>query len=199
MGEVVGWIAERFTMGVRDCKTIDCVLIKLTTAVCEIRDYVEAALESRYSSSALVHSFLSDPDVMKILAGLSHERRYVEAKILSDPRFSPLRIHLQLLLSAIDVAAEKGVKPYAVFRTDTRAPTWQIEYLERYSNSPHKETHLGSSEYMGGSWRSRNGRRRVGRVRNLLSWRKIMVVIGLLAAAVAIVVLALLLLQSVAI
>lgn len=128
---IVRQFVERFIIGVKDCKTVDCILIKLSSALYDIRSYASASLNN-YSTSLLINEFLHDFEVMRILSGLAYEKEYVVMKILHDPRFSILNQYSHLIVASIDEARKK-VEPIKVFRSDTRAPTWQIEQQEAYS------------------------------------------------------------------
>lgn len=176
MSSIVKYIVDRFIVGIKGCKTVDCVLVKLSTAVYDIRSYTSSG---GYTTSTLIHEFLYDSEVMKVLSGLSHEKEYVEMKISTDPRFSSLKPYLQLIISAIESARERGVEPSTIFRADIRGPTWQIEYQENYGGRTHqKRIHI----------RKKGGTRRaIEKVRELLTtYRKTVILLVLATTVVAI-------------
>lgn len=132
---VVRYFVDRFSIGVKDCRTVDCVLVKLTTAICDIRDYARSAIDGEYTAPKFIREFLHDGEVMKILSGVSHARSYIVEKVYNDPRFSPLKNYLQYILSAMDSAVEMGIEPPTVFKAYAREPTWQIEYQEVHGST----------------------------------------------------------------
>ncbi|MEM0311523.1 MAG: hypothetical protein QXF10_08785 [Ignisphaera sp.] len=117
-----------FVDGAKDCRSIDCVLTKLSTAFLSIRDFVEASLEP-VREDELVKMFLSHPDVMRVLSGLGENLEYVEAKISVDMRFDNLRLYRNEILDAIKTAYQIYV-PTQRYETYERPPTWQVERME---------------------------------------------------------------------
>lgn len=184
MDSVVRDVINRFVIAVRDCRTIDCILIKLTTAIYDIRSYSQTIADSGYTTSTLINEFLHDIDVMRILSGLSYEKRYVEMKISNDPRFSPLKNYLDMILTAIDLAKKRGIEPFTIFRADTRGPTWQIEYREEeYRRTHHRRIYV-----------ERNLNKNIKTVFNsvkkiLLSRKSIAIVLIIIVIAIAIAIL----------
>jgi len=144
---IVRQFVERFIIGAKDCKTIDCILIKLSSALYDIRSYASASLNN-YSASLLVNEFLHDFETMRILSGLAHEKDYVVMKILHDPRFTILNQYSHLIIASIDEASKK-VEPIKVFSSDTRAPTWQIEQQEIHSGILYNEGYKEHSKKRG--------------------------------------------------
>ncbi len=184
MCSVVRDVINRFIIGVRDCKTIDCVLVKLTTAIYSIRSYSQTMEDSRYTASTLIQEFLHNDNVMKILSGLSHEKRYIETKISSDPRFSLLKNYLQIILTAIDLAERRGVEPSTIFRADTRGPTWQIEHQEEeYRRIRHRGIYIERKKI------DKSRKTAINRVKILLSKKIIAIILLIIAIAIAIAIL----------
>lgn len=174
---IVKYVVDRFIVGVKGCKTVDCVLVKLSTAVYDIRSYTSSG---GYTTSTLIHEFLQNSEVMKILSGLSYEKEYVEMKISTDPRFSSLKPYLQLIISAIDSAEERGIEPSTIFRADTRGPTWQIEYQEEYGRTHYKRIYVKSRK-------KRGIRGAIEKIRELfITYKKTVILLVLAATVVAI-------------
>ncbi|MEM0311527.1 MAG: transglutaminase-like domain-containing protein [Ignisphaera sp.] len=99
--EGLGDVVRRFLDGVEGCESVDCILVRLSTAFFSMND-----LARRFSLSIeeLVNRFLSHPDVMKVLAGL--DIQLVVKKICCDARFSNLRQHQSKIIDAIKRASQ---------------------------------------------------------------------------------------------
>lgn len=119
---------SKFVAGVEDCRSVDCVLTKLSTAFLSMSDHAKSAPHI-VQERELVNAFLSHPDVMKVLAGLASNLEYVEAKIRSDARFGNLRPYQSEILDAIRKACESYVSP-RIYDVYERPPTWRVESIE---------------------------------------------------------------------
>lgn len=127
-------VVYTFVMGARNCSSIDCVLVKLSAAILSISDFANAFPDS-VREHELVNTFLSHPDVMKVLAGLADNLQYVETKIRSDVRFRNLRPYQNEILDAIRKACQSYVA-LQIYEPDTsRKITYNIPVLSSGESS----------------------------------------------------------------
>lgn len=141
-------VIERFLSGVDTCRSVDCVLIKLSSAFLEIRDFSKG-FPTKETEAELIHEFLSHPNVMEVLAGLADSIDVVENKVLKDVRFSDLRPYVSQIIDAIRHASEKFI-PQQVYHSYERPPLWQIEHREQRASresKKHKKSTKSTMKY----------------------------------------------------
>jgi len=126
--------AGRFVACSETCRSVDCVLVCLSSAFYEIAD-VARELPSAGSEEGLVSEFLGYPDVRKALAGLAYSIGALEGKINGDPRFKNLRKYLPQIVSTIKNAFMEHT-PSRAYHDSKRPPTWRVEYEEHKPREP---------------------------------------------------------------
>ena len=126
--------AGRFVACSETCRSVDCVLVCLSSAFYEIAD-VARELPSAGSEEGLVSEFLSHPDVRKALSGLAYSIGALEDKINGDPRFKNLRKYLPRIVSTIKNASMEYT-PSRAYYDSNRPPTWRVEHEEHKSREP---------------------------------------------------------------
>jgi len=126
--------AGRFVACSETCRSVDCVLVCLSSAFYEIAD-VARELPSAGSEEGLVSEFLSHPDVRKALSGLAYSIGALEDKINGDPRFKNLRKYLPQIVSTIKNASMEYT-PSRAYYDSKRPPTWRVEHEEHKSREP---------------------------------------------------------------
>lgn len=126
-------IVKKFLSGVETCRSVDCVLVKLSSAVYEIEDFVHG-FPVRGNTSDLVHHFLYRYSVQRVLASLGVYREYVLEKIYGDVRFKNLRKYANIIMKAIDDASRNYVGTLHISNYE-RPALWQIEYQETHNIS----------------------------------------------------------------
>ncbi len=136
-------IIEKFLIDVNLCRSVDCVLVKLSTAIYEIEDLTRSPLTSE-NAIELVHYFLYLESVQKILANLNSYKDFIEEKIYSDVRFKNLRKYGNIILNAIDNASRHHVGTLQLNRIK-RPSIWYID--DKYS---YKSTISVENEYYEG-------------------------------------------------
>ncbi len=124
-------IIERFLISVETCRSIDCVLIRMSSAVYELEEVAEWYDNTKSNKIRVIEAFLRDESVRIILRGLYDNRNYVIEKILRDPRFKILRPYIDLIEKHIVEAFRSGIKPKTIYSIEDRPPLWKIEYEEK--------------------------------------------------------------------
>ncbi len=130
MSSPIDVYVEKFVSGANSCHTVDCVLIRLSSAFFAIRDFAESFPLGDSREKDFIYEFLNNPNVMKILAGLIDNIDIVESKIQRDVRFKNLRPYLSQILEAIRRSSERYPSSRS-FTARERPPLWRIEYRER--------------------------------------------------------------------
>ena len=134
MGSLIDIYVNRFVVGASGCHTVNCVLVRLSSAFLAIKDFVEDFPLGSLSEIDLVYESLNHPKVMRILAGLADHVDVVETKIQGDVRFKNLRPYLSLIIDAIRYASQKCT-PLREYYDRERPPLWRIEYEEHRARS----------------------------------------------------------------
>lgn len=119
------FVLENFLADASLCRSVDCLLVKLSTAIYALEDFVGNSFAEK-SGEELVREFLREERVQRVLASLAEHTGVVAAKIQSDPRFKNLRKYLGVLIEAIDVATQKHQSTIHLEHVE-RAPTWRVE------------------------------------------------------------------------
>ena len=101
---VVSDAVKKFVYGCNGCESIDCVLIRLSTAIYTLEDYASKSLGS-VSPRSLIQLFLENRDVKTILAGLAPNIDAVVRKIYNDPRFDNIKRYAPQIIEAINRAS----------------------------------------------------------------------------------------------
>jgi len=138
MPTLVDAIVDRFVVATETCRSIDCVLVKLSSAFFEIRGIVRD-FPTTGSEKDLVNDFLNHPETLKVLAGLTNTIGAVENKVQSDPRFKDLRAYAPQIINAIKRASEMHT-PRQVYYEHERPPLWRIEYEEQKTGEAKRYT-----------------------------------------------------------
>ena len=120
---------DKFVSGASTCRTVDCVLVRLSSAFLAIKDFVESFPLGSSREEDFIYEFLNHPKVMRILAGLADSIDVVEAKLQNDVRFRNLQPHLSSIIDSIRCASQKYIPPRE-FVAYERPPLWRIEYKE---------------------------------------------------------------------
>jgi len=136
--DIVEEIVRKFAAGAETCHTVDCVLVRLSSAFLEISDFVKD-FPTTAREEELITSFLNHPEVLRILAGLAFDTEVLEEKIALDPRFKNLRPHtIQILHAVKRASAEHPSKQhYSAFE---RPPVWRVESMEQELRETEPET-----------------------------------------------------------
>ena len=120
---------EEFLLGCDTCRSVDCVLVKLSSAIYAIRDIAKSLPTGGLSEEEIVEEFLNHPDVMRVLAGLAGSIDSVRSKIEVDVRFRDLRPYLDMIIASIERASRES-RPLREYIDYVRPPTWRIEREE---------------------------------------------------------------------
>jgi len=127
--DIVEEVVKKFVAGAETCHTIDCVLVRLSSAFLEISDFVKE-FPTTLREEELITRFLNHPDVLKILAGLASGMGVLEEKIAVDPRFKNLRPYTTQILHAVERAsAEYPSRQY--YSAFEKPPLWRVENMEQ--------------------------------------------------------------------
>jgi len=126
--DIVEEIVRRFIAGTETCHTVDCVLVRLSSAFLEIGDFVKE-FPTTAREEELITCFLNHPDVLRILAGLASSIEALVEKITLDPRFKNLRPYTTQILHAVELASTE-YPPRHYYSAVEKPPLWRIENLE---------------------------------------------------------------------
>jgi len=121
-------VIERFVSATATCQSVDCVLVRLSSAFLKIKDLAEG-FSTSVSEEELIIAFLNHQEVLKVLAGLADNIEAVEDMIWSDPRFKILRPYTFQIINAIKRGSQIYVAP-RVYYDYEKPPLWRIEYEE---------------------------------------------------------------------
>jgi len=135
-------IIKRFMLGVETCHTIDCVLVRLSSAIYELEDL---AKQFQKNSAELVNDFLSNKQVRQILRGLYDDIDIVMYKIQVDPRFKNLKAYSRLIEQQI-LESRKLISTKR-FAPLERKPLWRIEYEEKHPSESYEIPVIHSNNY----------------------------------------------------
>jgi len=94
-------LVKKFVAGADGCRTIDCILVRLSAELYSIEDYVRGFPTSD-TTYTIFKEFLNQPEVqdkLQLLACTPETTAYV---IQSNPRFKNLRPYLQLLMNTLE-------------------------------------------------------------------------------------------------
>ena len=131
------YVLEKFLKDIDTCRSIDCYLTKLSSAVFALEDYLQGNPFVEMTNEGLVRDFLYNEDVQRVLANLADYWNVVARRIQSDVRFKNLRRYEDLILEAITAASCRF--PVSVsLSTDVRNALWRIEYEEKYSSKDYE-------------------------------------------------------------
>ncbi len=137
-------VVSKFIKSVETCRTVDCVLVKLSTAISYLEDYAERPSTRHIDVRSIIDKFLRDIRVREILAGLYPYIDFVRDKIYRDVRFRNLERYADLILDAIEIAGQ-CYAPRRVFQPIDRPPAWRIESEERRVSQTFREAVYSTS------------------------------------------------------
>ncbi|MCD6301126.1 MAG: hypothetical protein J7L82_03545 [Staphylothermus sp.] len=141
------YVLEKFLKDIDTCKSVDCFLIKLSSAIFSLEDYLKGNPYVEKTDEELVLDFLYNEDVQRVLADLADFKDLVLAKIHGDVRFRNLRKYDELLVEAITSASQK-YNPRTSLFTVKRDALWRIEQEELHE-TPLSTSTLPTSRYEG--------------------------------------------------
>jgi hypothetical protein len=120
------FVLEKFLADAPLCKNVDCLLVKLSTAVYALEDFLKESPFMQKSSAELIKEFLYDERVQRVLASLANYADTISMMVQNDPRFKNLRGYLDLLLEAVATASQRYQSIIYLEHVE-RAPTWRVE------------------------------------------------------------------------
>jgi len=126
----------RFIDDVQYCHSIDCFLVKLSSAFFALKEHAGSSIEEYVK---LVNKFLSHPLVLNTLRNYAHQLDVIESYIQSNVRFKNLREHLQAIKEAFMLASQNPPQlavNEAQIPVAIQQPTLKREPSTEFSKTP---------------------------------------------------------------
>lgn len=137
MNNLDPWLEEKInelSMEIEECRTIDCLLVKLTTLVHDVEEYTSSipSRDRRGLSRGIFEEIIRHPKTINRLSILSCHVDIVKSMLWATPRFKKLREYEDILIRILENTECNSSRYLDI----SREPTYVIEREEYLRREP---------------------------------------------------------------